>query len=78
MLPSINSLRLEAAVEGLTQFDPLRPCSKGHEASRLTSSGQCCECNRIKVKRRQKAKQELLRTLLDQAAQRDGLSLASP
>src|SRR6185503_18369991 len=38
--------RLEAAAQGLKKFNTGRPCNKGHNSDRYTSTGNCVACQR--------------------------------
>lgn len=51
--------RAAARKAGLVRYSPGFPCSKGHEAERLTSNGACVVCNNIKSGAHQKAKRAL-------------------
>lgn len=50
--------RETARTLGMTRYVTGRPCSAGHVAERLVSSGECCECHRLGQHRRGTAAHE--------------------
>lgn len=44
--------RSEADMRGMTRYKTGRPCKHEHIAERMTSSGTCCECLRLRKRQR--------------------------
>src|SRR5690242_13474503 len=45
---SMPEARVQALAAGLTRYFTGEPCKNGHVCERLTSSGMCVECNRLR------------------------------
>lgn len=54
--------RQEAKTSGSKFYNTGKPCLRGHNADRFTSSGVCVDCNRENVKANYYAKKQLAAT----------------
>jgi len=53
--------RAAALAAGVTTYFTGRPCVHGHVSERMTCSGQCLECNKIRLRRYAVEKKEVVR-----------------
>lgn len=53
----------KAVANGATHYTVSYPCSKGHFSERLVSTGQCCECLRIRKRSQRKRDPETTKAL---------------
>lgn len=54
----LDQARLAAKADGRKRYSTGKPCAKGHLADRITSTGKCCECHRLRRMRRYRSNPE--------------------